>query len=96
MHDYTTSTTPAEPARTYVRRTVDRLTAETAKPGQDHSTWDYVHLGSIIGQLDAMGHGVLVREAADRAAAIYGLPPQSDHDGVTGGHRRLGGFGARS
>ena len=94
MPDLTTSTTP--PATTYVRHTVERLTTETARPGQDQSVWDYVHLSSIIGWLDTMGHGDLVREAADRAAATYGLPSQSDHDGLSGGHRRLGGFGAVS
>jgi hypothetical protein len=94
MTDHTTSTTP--PATTYVRHTVDRLTAETVKPGQDYSIWNYVHLSSIIGALDAMGHGALVREAADRAAAVYDLPSQADRDGLADGHRRLGGFGAVS
>lgn len=82
MHDHTTSTTP--PATTYVRLTVDRLTAETVQPGQDYSIWNYVHLSNILGELDAMGHGDLVREAADRAAAVYRLPSQADHDALTG------------
>ena len=94
MSDHTPCTTP--PATTYVRHTVDRLSAETARPGQDRTIWDYVHLSNVIGELDAMGHGDLVREAADRAAAVYGLPSQSDHDALSGGHRRLGGFGAVS
>lgn len=67
-------------ANTYVRHTMDRLTKETCKPGQDSSIWDVVHLLSIVTTLDVRGYGAAVRDAADEQCRSYGLPAQSEVD----------------
>ncbi|WP_028657256.1 hypothetical protein [Nocardioides sp. J54] len=70
-------------AATYVRRTVDRLTAATRQPGQDSIPWDLTHLNSIISTLDARGYGDAIREAADDQARLYELPTQAEVEKTT-------------